>query len=178
MQWLEAWERDLDKIRRRRRGGIDTREMMNVLGGRSSRGELEGWQDFPRRVRTLYRALALDTRALVITQVQAAIASGDRPIPELQRQLAKSLAENTENQDRIRNLMTKLIDEPVTHGLPAKPTATAEAAEMQRMLNRLTTAISFAPDAVPVLARSGRQVLEITADGDKQLEVLAPRDTE
>ena len=77
----------------------------------------------------------------------------------------------------MRELLWRLLEEPVTYGLPAKPNAAARAAEVQGMLHRLVASLSRAPNAVPVLDAQNRQVLEVVRDDDGKLELLQARDT-
>lgn len=126
----------------------------------------------------LYRVLALDSRAVVLTEVEASLASrGRRPIQDLQAELHRQLGINADHQDRLRELVWGLTEEPVTHGLPAKPNATARAADVQKMLNRLVASLSRTPDAVPVLDSHNRQVLEVVRDAGGNLELLQARDS-
>ena len=178
LQWLDRWEEGASQLKRRKGGGFSTSDVVQVLGGRSRKDTSEGWSEFPRRVGVLYRALALDSRAAVLTQSEVALATGDRrSVQDLQAELQRQLDINAGHQDRMRELLWRLLEEPVTYGLPAKPNAAARAAEVQGMLHRLVASLSRAPNAVPVLDAQNRQVLEVVRDDDGKLELLQARDT-
>lgn len=129
---------------------------------------------FPRQIETLYRAVVLDSRALVLTSAEAALRSGDETLSHLQDRLRRSLQENAETQDRMRELLWRLSENPVTFSLPAMPNTGDRVARLDRALATLATAAARMPDAPAVLTSGNRQVLEICRSQDGTLRVLQP----
>ena len=120
----------------------------------------------------LYRALTLDSRALVLTGAEAALKSEHQTLGQPQSHLQIELRGNAEAQDRLRELLWRLAGEPVTFSLPAMPSTGEKVARLQRTLVALATAASRLPDSPPLLNASNRQVTEVLRAPDGTLRVL------
>jgi hypothetical protein len=167
--WLQEWEQraaDVD----RGRGGISFGRMRDVLGGEDSG---DSYLEFPNRVATFYRALALDSRALVLTGAEAALRGDDSSIGHLQEQLRTQLSVNADAQDRLRELLWTLASIPVTYSSPAVSPMGSRVLRFQRMLNQLAIGAARLPEAPGLLNSSNRQVTEILRQPNGDLRVLA-----
>jgi hypothetical protein len=167
--WLHEWERraaDLD----RGRGGAGFGRMREVLGGEDSG---DAYLEFPNQVATFYRALALDSRALVLTGAEAALRRNDANLAHLQEQLRTQLDVNAQAQDRLRELLWHLASVPLTYTSPAMAPTGARVVRLQRMLNQMAVAAARLPDAPALLTTSNRQVTEILRAPNGDLRVLA-----
>jgi hypothetical protein len=170
LSWLDEWEQraaDLDQGST----GIAFGRMREVLGGDDSG---DAYRQFPERIATFYRALALDSRAIVLTGSEAALRREEMSLGHLQEQLRVDLAKNAEVQDRLRELLWRLSSVPITPSLRALPTTGDKAARLQRGLSQLAIAAARFPDAPALLNSSNRQVTEILRDANGSLRVLAP----
>lgn len=168
--WLERWEgRAAEDLKG---GPVSFGKMRRVLAGADA--EDSAYKNFPRQIETLYRALVLDSRALVLTSAEAALRSGDETLHHLQDRLRRSLQENAETQDRMRELLWQLAENPVTSSLPAAPKTGERVAELATALARLAAAAARMPDAPAILTPANRQVLELCREQDGTLRVLAP----
>jgi hypothetical protein len=168
LSWLAGWEQrasehDQDAL------GVDFGRMRLVLGGKDSG---DAYLEFPNRIATLYRALALDSRAIVLTGAEAALRRDDLTLGSLQEQLRLNLAHNSHVQDRLRELLWHLTSLPVTYSSPAMPTTGGRVTRLQRMLSQLAIAAARMPDAPALLNTSNRQVTEILREPNGTLRVL------
>jgi hypothetical protein len=169
-EWLDDWQERLQDAKVGETG-IDFGVMRKVLGG--DEGEKE-YLKFPDRVAVLYRALALDSRAMVLTGAEAALARPDLTLDNLQEQLARDLASNAELQARLRGLLWDLVAEPVSFSLPAMPNTGKKVARLSRGLIGLAQAASRTPEALGVLTPANQQVTEVLAAKDGSLRILTP----
>jgi hypothetical protein len=166
--WLAEWEQrvtDLDQGGT----GVAFGRMRDVLGGEDTG---DTYLEFPNRIATFYRALALDSRATVLTGAEAALRREDLTLGHLQEQLRLDLAKNAQLQDRLRELLWQLASVPVTYSLPAMPATGSKVAGLQRTLSRLAVAAARMPDAPALLNTSNRQVTEILREPNGTLRVL------
>jgi hypothetical protein len=170
LAWLAEWEQRAAAVDRDGTG-ISYGDMREVLGGKDSR---DAYLNFPKRIETLYRALALDSRAVVLTGAEAALRKENQTLSHLQDRLRSELSRNAELQDRLRQLLWSLTADPVTFSLPAKLDTGKRVARLQRTLNGLAIAAAQMPDAPAVLNSSNRQVTEILRKPDGTLHVLSP----
>jgi hypothetical protein len=169
LAWLQEWERranDLD----RGKTGIDFGRMRDVLGGPDSG---DAYLRFPMQITTFYRALALDSRAVVMTGAEAALRRDDATLVHLQEQLRTQLHANADAQDRLRELLWQLASVPVTYSSPARLATNGKVLRLQRMLNELAIAAARLPEAPGVLNTSNRQITEILREPSGDLRVLA-----
>jgi hypothetical protein len=134
---------------------------------------------FPNHVATFYRALALDSRAVVLTGAEAALRRDDLTLVHLQEQLQVQLRENARVQDRLRELLWQLASVPVAYSTPTIPVSGGKVLQLQRMLNKLAISAAKLPDAPALLGTSNRQVTEIRREPNGDFRVLsAPANTE
>jgi serine/threonine protein phosphatase PrpC len=169
LQWLAEWEQRADTVKRGSTG-ISYGDMRDVLGGKDSG---DAYTAFPNRVETIYRAVALDSRAVVLTGAEAALRREDQTLGHLQEQLRRELQRNAAVQDRLRQLLWDLTTDPVTFGLPAMPDTGKKVARLHRTLSGLAIAVSRVPDAPAMLNSGNRQVTEILREANGSLRVLA-----
>jgi hypothetical protein len=145
--------------------------MRSVLAGEDSD---DAYIEFPNQVATFYRALALDSRAILLTGAEAALRREDLTLGHLQEQLRLDLAKNADVQDRLRELLWHLTSVPVTYSLPAIPHSGDKVVRLQRSLSQLAIAAAKLPDAPAMLNNSNRQVTEILHEPNGVLRLLAP----
>jgi hypothetical protein len=163
--WLESWELGVKKMKIGKRG-VDHRYLRGIL-------DIEGHSDgreFAHRVAVLYEALALDARAEVLTSAEATIVNPGRSLEHLQRHLARSLEENAELQDRLREVLWQIAEPRLEVELPAWPSTYNSIASLDRTLAQLARAASRQPSAPAVLAANGRQVLEVVRSPDGSVQ--------
>ena len=170
LRWLDGWEARVQAAKPGR-NGIDYGEIRKVLAGN---GQGADYREFPRQVATLYRALALDSRAIVLTGAEAAISRDDFRLEHLQEQLRRDLDDNAQVQTRLLDLLWRLASEPVSTKPPVRPDTNRRAAELQRSLSALAQAASRTPDAPSLLTHTNQQVLELHAAKDGAFRVLSP----
>ncbi len=170
--WLSDWEDRLQRFHGERDDEIDYGKMREVLAGKDSG---DAYRAFPNRVATFYRAITLDSRAIVLTDAEAALRRDNASLGHLQAQLHSQLAANAVTQDRLRDLLWRLTSVPVTYSSPALPTTSGKVHRLQQTLNRLAIASAQLPDAPGLLTTSNRQVTEILRRPNGDLHVLAAR---
>lgn len=169
LNWLEQWEERLSALSKDSSGVAysDLRRILDVgLGGPNA---------FPAQVMVLYRALALESRAQVITAAEAALANPGQTLPNLEASVQQRLDENIAAQDRLRELLLTLMEHPVTARLPARRSTWHKATAMDHTLGRLTHAVVKVADTPPVLTVENRQVLEAVSHEDGSMSILQPR---
>ena len=93
--WLDAWEQGVEGFSYKW-SNIDLTDMSKVLEGRSAPVSA-----FPSRVVTIYQALALDSRAQVLTAAEAALPRPGGPLQHLQSKLQQSLRQNAESRPAL-----------------------------------------------------------------------------
>lgn len=171
--WLTEWEDRSSSLPTAGRVSFD--RMREVIAGPGSGDE---YLDFPGRVTTLYRALVLDSRALVLTEILAMMKRPDASLTQLQRTLAKALGENATAQDRLRSVLWRLAQPPVHTQRAFQMPATDRAADqMARGISALAASLSAEPAAPALLSSQGRQVLEVVRSTSGEIKVLdVPKD--
>jgi hypothetical protein len=168
--WLTGWEKGAESLTTKRADtGVDLGSMERALGITD-----DDYSQFARRAELFYRALVLDARAQVLTGAEAAFSHPDSPLTYLRVTLNRSLKENAELQERLREVMWKLSASPIGYSLPAMPNTGKKAARCDRMLRGMAMAFARMPDAPPVLGPNGRQVVEILRKRDGTVHVLEP----
>lgn len=167
LMWLERWEEAARQLPDT--GGVDTGRMQDIL---AAGGPRDDHRQFPHRIAMLYRALTLDSRALVVTGAEAALENGDHSLPHLHEELARGLQRNAAIQDRLKQLMWDLAAPPITYTFPWEG---SEAMALDRMLSSMANGISRLPEAPALLTERNRQVLELVRRPDGEVRVLAPR---
>jgi hypothetical protein len=151
--------------------GVSFAKMRTILTGTDSGDE---YKKFPSRVATLYRALALDSRALVLTAAEATLRHPGETLHNLQGHLRGALQENASAQDRLKEVLWRIAEAPLTLSLPAMPSAAKDLAVLDQTLAQLAAAASRLPDAPALLTPSNRQVLEVLRERDGTMRVLKP----
>jgi hypothetical protein len=111
--------------------GVSLTKMRTTLGGPDGADE---YRNFPARVTTLYRALALDSRALVTTAVEASVRHPGEPLHHLQDRLRTALKENAAAQERLRQILWRLAEVTLTAPVPAMPATVREVAVLDQTL--------------------------------------------
>ncbi|MDT0213915.1 hypothetical protein Q9R29_08445 [Rothia sp. ARF10] len=168
--WLEEWEREAGNLPAPVEMHVPLQRMDALVSGAS--GSIDA---FPVRVATLFHALCLDSRATLLTSVEAALANPNVELPSLEAQLQSALATNTETQDRLRALLWRLAERPIfTPFLTSKGSTEAKAYRLSGTLAKLAEAAARTPDAPGILNDSGRQILELHRQPDGSLRILAP----
>jgi hypothetical protein len=167
LSWLSHWEARANKDIPNT-GGVDVDTMKSLLAGEDSR---EDFQRFPQQVARLYRALVLDSRALVVTGAEAALHNPDETLGHLQDSLSVGLRRNAEAQQRLQDLLWRLAEPPITYRLPWQG---SDAIALDRDLAVMAANVSRLPDAPALLTRGDRQVLEVLRRPDGTTHVLPP----
>lgn len=165
LAWLDDWEKGIAGFKREWLT-INLTDMSHVLEGPSAPASA-----FPKRVVTVYQALALDSRAHVLTAAEAALASPGEPLRHLQSNLQKSLRRNAESQERLREILWQLAERPVDTSWMATGNSEKEANLLSATLTQLATALSRQPNAPAILTASNRQVVEVERSEDGTLRV-------
>jgi hypothetical protein len=168
--WLAGWEERAEAMTIGRTG-VSFATMRKVLAGDDSGDD---YKHFPLRVATLYRALALDSRALVLIAVEASLRNPDQTLHHLQAQLHRALHENATAQDRLKEVLWKLTEAPLADALPTMPAVARDLATLDRTLAQLAAGAARLPDAPALLNSSNRQVLEVLRDHDGAMRVMRP----
>jgi len=168
--WLDDWERGAkEHLPDQSRTHVDLDDMDRILAGRT--GSVSA---FPKRVATLYQALCLDSRAQLLTSIESALDNPDVQMNHLQAELRKSLTQNAETQERLRNLLWLLAERPVGTSFLSSPGSEREADVLSRTLSKLAEDAARTPDAPGLLTESGRQILELRRCPDGALQILRP----
>jgi hypothetical protein len=173
VNWLAQWEQALSG--RRNDPSIHFDDLKSILA-RNDTGD--HYTRFAREVATLYEALTLDSRALVVHAAEAAVQNPGETLSHFQAAIQRSLQENAELQDRLKSFLLSLSEIPVTSNWWRQRADTDRAVEdVDRSIRRLASSFAQLPDAPALLTQSNRQVLEIHKARDGQLSILAPRAT-
>lgn len=173
VNWLAQWEQALSG--RISDQSIHFDDLKSILA-RNDTGD--HYTRFAREVATLYEALTLDSRALVVHAAEAAVQNPGETLSHFQAAIQRSLQENAELQDRLKSFLLSLSEIPVTSNWWRQRAETDRAVEdVDRSIRRLASSFAQLPDAPPLLTQSNRQVLEIRKARDGQLSILAPRAT-
>ncbi len=167
LMWLDRWEEAARQLPGT--GGVDAGRMQDVL---AAGGPRDDHRRFPHRIAMLYRALTLDSRALVVTGAEAGLQNGDHSLSHLHEELARGLRRNATTQDRLKQLLWDLAAPPITYTFPWEG---SEAMALDRMLASMATSVSRLPDAPALLTERNRQVLELLRRPNGEVRVLAPR---
>ncbi|KQS69277.1 hypothetical protein ASG41_21945 [Modestobacter sp. Leaf380] len=166
LTWLENWEKGAKNLPNS--GGVNVEKMQTILAGE---GPVSQWRSFPRRLETLYRALALDSRAQVLTHAEATAQEPGRPLHYLEAEVGKDLAENAAAQQRVQSLLWELAAHPLTYKMPWSGT---ESMGLDRAIAALASGMSRLPDAPQLMSTSGRQVMELDRTNGGDLRLVAP----
>ena len=146
--------------------------MREVLGG-SDGGDR--YQHFPVRVATLYRALTLDSRALILTGAEATLRHPGESMLHLQAGLRDALDKNAAAQERLRTVLWQLAEAPITVPYLTSRASTERAVKrLDRTLAQLAASASKLPDAPGLVTTGNRQVLELLRKPDGSVRVLQP----
>jgi hypothetical protein len=166
--WVSDWETRAQELPAQGRVSFDVmREMLGGTGGG------DAYREFPARVATAYQALALDSRALVLTDALAALKSSDASLAHIQQALQAQLNQNAEQQDRLRGVLWRLASVPVQTQKTFQRPATDKAADtMARGISTLAAMMSTEPAAPAILSQQQKQVLELSRSPDGQIKVL------
>jgi hypothetical protein len=166
LKWLDRWEDSARQLPST--GAVDTARMQDAL---AAGGPRDDHRRFPHRVAMLYRALVLDSRALVVAGAEAALQHADRSLPTFQEELARGMEKNAAVQERLRNVLWQLAAPPVTYTFPWEG---GEAIALDRLLRGMAAGVSRLPDAPALLTRGDRQVLEVLRRPSGEIRVLTP----
>ncbi len=170
--WLDGWETRVHCVKSGRTG-VDFGKMREILAGSDSQDS--EYRKFPARVQMLYKALALDSRALVVHAAEVALKRPDETLPHVQRYLKRELGANAEAQDRLKEVLWKLAELRITYSLPALRSTGRDVAALFQVLAQLAAGVSRLPDAPALLSTDNRQLLEVLRDRDGSIRVLQPR---
>ncbi len=166
LTWMDEWSQGMTAITD---PDVDLAKLKKVLS-RQKRSTVES---FPTQVEAVYRALVLDSRALVLTSAEASVKESGS-LSALEEHIERQLAANVDAQARLREVLWQLAERPISMRLPARPGATREMYALDNGLTQLARRLSDLPDAPGLLGPSGRQVLEIARESSGRLSVLAP----
>ncbi|MGY1842056.1 hypothetical protein [Modestobacter sp. SYSU DS0875] len=166
LTWLKRWESAAEGLPSS--GGVAMDDMRAALSGKDTRNE---YVRFPERIAQLYRALALDSRALVIAGAETALRHPDEPFGHLKEGLAVGLRSNADAQARLQELLWTLAAPPITYKFPWQG---GEAMELDRALATMAANFSRLPDALGVVTTGNRQVLEVVRRPDGTSHILSP----
>lgn len=167
--WLQHWEERVQALSRGETGVDydDVKKALDVgLGGPAA---------FPSHVQVLYRAIALDSWAQVLTASEAAVLNPGQTLAHLQAVLQERLDENAAVIHRLRQLLLTLKEAPLTVGVMSWPGTGGEAARLDGTLGRLTHALVDADPPVPVLNAANQQVLEAVREVDGTVRIVTPK---
>ncbi len=170
--WLDGWEEGVAHVKPGKTG-IDYSLMRKLLAGKGNTED--SYKRFPRRVEWLYRALALDSRAIVLTGAEASM-KRDLSLSHLESQLRSGLNANADAQERLRRVLWELAAENIGYRPPSMPRTSSEVATLHRSLGALAIAASTMPDAPPLLNMRFQQITEVLRASDGTLRVLTPVD--
>jgi hypothetical protein len=169
--WLSEWEQRAESIRTER-GGVSFDTMRQILGG-SDGGDR--YKHFPVRVATLYRALTLDSRALVLTGAEATLRHPGESMRHLQAGLRRALDSNASAQERLKQVLWQLAEAPITVPyLTSRASTERQVKRLDRTLAQLAAGASKLPDAPGLVTAGNRQVLELLRKADGSVRVLQP----
>jgi hypothetical protein len=167
LSWLNRWETGAAK-EIPETGGLAVEKMQALLAGADPQKDL---RRFPQQVARLYRALTLDSRALVVTDAEAALGNPDESLTHLRNRLSVRLRQNAETQQRLQDLLWRLAEPPITYRFPWQG---GDAIALDRDLATLAANVSRLPNAPGLLTPGNRQVLEVLRRPDGTTHVLSP----
>lgn len=167
LSWLSRWETGASK-EIPESGGVAVEKVQGLLAGDDSS---EDYRRFPQQVARLYRALTLDSRALVVTGAEASLRNRDESLTYLQDSLSAQLQQNAKTQQRLQDLLWRLAEPPITYRFPWQG---GDAIALDRDLATLAANVSRLPDAPALLTQGNRQVLEVLRRPDGMTHVLSP----
>ncbi len=121
--------------------------------------DLGGPDGFLARVEVLYRALALDSRALVVGGVEAGLTDPAKSVEHFHRDLEHRLAENARHMRRLRDALANAARVRVTCNYLLSSAATERrVVRIDRLLAELAQAVS-APAPAPALLTPTNQLI-------------------
>jgi hypothetical protein len=169
--WLAKWERVAEALENKG-GAVDFDDFRNALGSVA----IGGWDSVPSNMVLLYRALALDSRACVVSLAQATVRHPNGTFEHFEGVISESLKANADAQERLANLLWSLTTTRLSAGLSSiKPSNWRQLGSVHSLVARLTRAITAVPDAPSLLTPENRLLVEAVRRPDGQLAILQPR---
>jgi hypothetical protein len=166
--WIADWSQRCDELPAQGRVSFDA--MRETLAGP---GSGDAYRDFPSRVATAYQALALDSRALVLTEALAALRNPQADLAHMQSALQAQLSANAIQQDELRKVLWRLSVVPVHTQKTLQRGSTDKAANrMARAIPTLAAMLSAEPAAPALLSQQQKQVLELVRSPSGEIKVL------
>lgn len=169
--WLGGWERIATGFQKEE-DAIDVQKFREDLGGIA----INGWDALPANMMLLYRSLALDSRAKVVSLAQVNLHQPDGSFEHFEAAVNDQLAANGEAQRRLGELLWNLATTPLSAGLAnVNPKNWRQLDRSHRIVTQLTRAITTVPDAPSLITPENRLQLEMVRETNGNVRILQPR---
>jgi hypothetical protein len=171
--WLERWEQVATGFAGTPGGtrSAELEQFRDELGSVA----IGGWDALPANMVLLYRALALDSRAHIVSLAQATL---DRPagtFDQFEAQIGDRLAANAAAQERLANLLWALATTSINAGVAnIRPRNWRQLGKTHTTITELTRALTAAPEAPAMVTSDNRLLIEATRAPDGRVELLQP----
>lgn len=166
--WLTKWEVIAESYGRKK-GSVNFDDFRDDLGGVA----IGGWDSLPSNIMLLYRALALDSRAQVISLAQTTLRRPDETFANFEQLVSNNLRANADAQERLQNLLWNFTTTKLSAGFSnVKPANWRQLGNVHTVVAELTRAITAAPPAPSLLTQDNRLLIEAVRQPDGQVAIL------
>lgn len=167
--WLEAWERRFRPLADEP-GSIDVGRVEEAMGNK----DLGGSNGFFGRVELLYRAVALDSRAKVLTRAEAGLTDPTKDLPHFHDDLGSGLVENAKILERLRALLFDVSQIRVTSGHFSSDSTRLTVIRLDRAFARLAQGMAERPDPPALLTAENRLIIEVKKSASGSWNIRQP----
>ncbi len=169
--WLTKWEHTAQRLNKTGRA-VDLNDFREDLGSVA----LGGWDSLPSNMLLLYRALALDSRACIVSLAQATLRRPHGTFEHFEHVISEGLKANADAQERLANLLWTLTTTKLSAGLTNINLGNRhQLGSVHSLIAGLTRAITVAPDAPSLLTPENRLLIEAVRHSDGHVAILQPR---
>ncbi len=148
----------------------DIEDVENAMG----LNDLGGPGGFLSRVEVLYRALVLDSRALVVGGAEAGLTDPRGSVEHFHRDLEHRLAANTKHLQRLRTRLLDASSIRVECGLYSWPATVRRVVRTQLLFADLARAVVEPPPSPALLTPTNQLVIEAQRHADGNWQVRQP----